>query len=930
MSRALGVSSYQEGRGRVVAFTKAFSIQDFTLSGQNQDLFIRLFLNAVNYACLRHNSTRVWIHDTDNEALNNRLIELITDIQLSPALTLPWYEEQNITQVRTSNTCGLRIIMPSYNASIGLTMPDVVQRDIMYRTKEFGEGLLLGEWFHLLQSMPTRRSFSYHGDGTVPTQTQDETKGLYTISPFLLNLDKQVVFTAVDELEYIKVQEDDSLAYTLPPRFSITNINRDVNFQGHLSQLADLREGAESFWITDVPAISNVTTTTTTTTTAAPEETADIKMKLFNVDMINYCGPQDWYLDGLDKDKFSFDGKSIFMTKKPVKEDDWFIDLVAEDHFNPKRMNKKIEPIKVVIRDCQSCLTLPKNLAGPSWSYRGWPSENQHKAYWGEDAPTGIIQNFDEWQMSGIGDIDDPLFVSLGGRHSDMNAIWFQINFGGTISGRLIASLTNSFPYLTTNQNTSLLDFGTLFYITNTIDTDDDIPEVYPAQHTEDLINKWRGYPNVSVIGSQWFDYGITGKSEVTFSFNVDDPEALDEEGKRIRGNSYLVLYLRKNSYYTEKKIWDDVRDDKIYLSAFCGTTTTTPSPDFCYNILIINNVPNTTINKETLVFCSPAQSTPVLPCQTLTITANNPYGIDSLSATDNAEEVTVSVGGAITTPVKSRVITVCLNSMPVNGGSATVILSGTVTTTSTTPAPPTECVTVNVFNNVQNASVNTADYLETFTFNICGVVGQTYSNGGHSWSSRYVNANSGYEWRDSNKPTITLTSANPTSAYQSSSISRSTSNTTCYYGVTVLIPEGGGEVNLTISAPDPVPTTTTSTTTTPIPCNDLIQIICEQTLVCSEDVDGNCQALLHVSQTVKYATCCDIEEATVMARIRDAKGAGATDTLAQIYAANCPATTSTLLNPCQPKDQDGDCQETIHAVIIDEVSCPATENPLP
>ena len=30
MSRALGVASYQEGRGRVVAFTKAFSIQDFT------------------------------------------------------------------------------------------------------------------------------------------------------------------------------------------------------------------------------------------------------------------------------------------------------------------------------------------------------------------------------------------------------------------------------------------------------------------------------------------------------------------------------------------------------------------------------------------------------------------------------------------------------------------------------------------------------------------------------------------------------------------------------------------------------------------------------------------------------------------------------------------------------------------------------------
>ena len=41
-----------------------------------------------------------------------------------------------------------------------------------------------------------------------------------------------------------------------------------------------------------------------------------------------------------------------------------------------------------------------------------------------------------------------------------------------------------------------------------------------------------------------------------------------------------ILYYTCKNSYYTEK-IFDDVRDDKIYLSAFCGTTTTTPSPDF-------------------------------------------------------------------------------------------------------------------------------------------------------------------------------------------------------------------------------------------------------------------------------------------------------------------------------------------------------------
>ena len=64
---------------------------------------------------------------------------------------------------------------------------------------------------------------------------------------------------------------------------------------------------------------------------------------------------------------------------------------------------------------------------------------------------------------------------------------------------------------------------------------------------------------------------------------------------------------------------------------------------------------------------------------------------------------------------------------MPVNGGSATVVLSGTVTTTSTTPPPPTECVTVNIFNNVQNASVNSAGYLETFTYEVVELLASSW-----------------------------------------------------------------------------------------------------------------------------------------------------------------------------------------------------------
>lgn len=891
MDQTIGLAGRNYGEGRVAAFSKAFSTSDLTISGQGQDLLIKLFLNAVNW-CAEPRSNNVILHDTGSNALNSIISSIVSSRGYSVTIQPPWYSTSGISG---NTNCALRIIIPSYNANLGIKMQDAIQLAIINSVWSWGSGLLLGEWFHLLQSMPTRRSFSL---------STDINQGLYTISPIKLDLSKQVVFTNVDELLYIQTQYNDSTSYTMPNRFSLGNLSSDVNFGGHISQLADISDAATVFWSTDVPAFSNTTTTTTSTTTTAVPDSDVIKMKLFNVDMVDYCGPQNWFLSGKDKDKFHFDGKHVYLTKKITKEEDLTFDIVAEDHFNTTRFNQKIQPVNVIARQCNSPITLPKEYTIPAYSYRGLPSTAAHTQRWGEDAITGIITNFSEWEATGKGTSDDKKIAYLGGMHSDMNTLWLQLNNAGTVSAQLVSSLREVGA-------DSSSDYVHLYYIHNT--ATDDVPDIHPFQHTSDLYFNWQNLPNVTNLDGTVM--GLTGREQLDIMFNVEDPYELDAEGNRVRGDAYLVLYLRKGLLRSDF-------DDRAYLTAWYGTISTTPPPTFTYNVFIINNVEGTNISIDSLSFTSVAKNTPVLPSQNFTIFSESGKGINSLSAVDNSEILTVNVG-TITSPVSARTITVNLDQMPVNGGAATIILSGSTVSTTTTPPPPEYEVTINIFNNVPN----TTSYLTTLscTLNdpagteICCTVSQ-------------INSIFGYHWPTGSAfPTLTLVSSSPNNILTSSNVYRIFNSYTALYATNcVIIPEGGGTVNLRLDSNPPVPVTTTTTTTTSAPCSNLIQIICEQTLICNENSNGECQASLPVSQTVKYSTCCNIADEDILSIIRSANGASSTATLQEIYSSSCPSSTNTLLNPCQPKDQDGNCQETIHSVVIDEISCGSSDNPLP
>ena len=92
-------------------------------------------------------------------------------------------------------------------------MSDFNQETILYEVEVDGAGLLITEWFHLLQSIPTKRSFSL---------TTDENKGLISASPFSLQ-NNFVVFTDADEIKYSSIVEDDSMSFAIPETFTLSN-----------------------------------------------------------------------------------------------------------------------------------------------------------------------------------------------------------------------------------------------------------------------------------------------------------------------------------------------------------------------------------------------------------------------------------------------------------------------------------------------------------------------------------------------------------------------------------------------------------------------------------------------------------------------------------------------------------------------------------
>lgn len=936
MSQTVGLAGRKYGRGRVVATSKALANENFL--PKNTDFFIRFFMNACLWATRNSGANRVIsIISTGSTDLDQTLLTLFQQTTyFSPQIDTSWYSDTQFI-----SNADLYILSPSYSAFDGVKMPDHKQLHLINNVEYSGAGLFLGEWFHLLQSIPSKRSFSL---------SSNDNQGLYKLSPFNISKD-YLIYTDADEILFTQEVFNDSTSSSIPKSFVLDNNIIDMPFRGHIVQIGSVTNDSVIYWSTDIPTDDVTTTTTTTTTTIKPYE--DIMLKVFDLNLINACGPQKLYLDGENSDKFKLEGNSLYLTKLIEEEQELMVNVVAEDYFENERYNRVVEQLVINFVDCSSPISKPKNGEGPAYSFR--INGDLVKKVWGNVTPTGVIQPFDDWSFSGKGNAESPTFVCLGGTHSDVNTIWMQVNNGGEISANIYADLEDSF-------NTSnILDRAQLFLIQNSGEY-----QTHPYQHTGDMTDFDKDQPHIVkpyVVSSNEAYNFFRENGFYNFQFNVENPNSVDENGNPLIDDIYLVLYLKKDMIRSENS-------DRICANFFFGTTTTPPPEEFDFVVFIVNEVPNTSVSfngniVSAIQYSSIATEFPENNFKTISINAAGNFILNNdITANEDSEYISANIRSSTST---GKLIDITLLEMPEGGGSTILTITGSVGTTTTTTPPPEYDVIVSVVSDLIEGA-----YLDDYVLT-------TY---GPANSLRYVRfiwrTEEGYEYRPDTSPTgngpgsidppytfydrptiteiIFETKPNmtrlptPTPASYNASYNNEISvgkgiwwssgsniNIVGYIYVPVIIPALGGEIKLRLGTnqhphDEPDLTTTTTTTQPPVPCDNSVYVICQQTLDCQNTPNNTCEPTANSYQTLVLSSCCDLSESEMLDVVRSYNQSSSSATLNDMYGLRCHPSDFEPLALCLPKDLEGNCQETIHNQILEVIPCgfQMPNNPLP
>lgn len=945
MGQTIGAAGRHYGLGRVAALTKAVNSEN--LYQNNEDFFVRMLKNVILWAksdmYLNNNvgqqygpRNSVAILKNNNEDFDEKIQDMLQSINQGVTMIDPWYERGPFTGNGWAYKFGLIILIPSYSALDGVRMRDDTQRQILNDVYSYGTGLVIAEWFHLLNSLPNKRSFTYDDPNSVDPiaglEDNGRVAGLIDASPFIP--ENNVVFSDADVITYSVNDINDDTSFAIAPSFQLRNVALDTPFDGHISQLGEVKDDSIIFWNTDLPAEVTTTTTTTTTTTAIPYD--DIKLKVGTFYLENVCGPQKLYLSGEDADFFLMEDKDIYLIRNIEEPVELNFDIVAEDYFENKRFTTVVEHMTINLIECDKPITLPKNGSRPQYSYRD-PESGAFAQVWGDNAPREVIAPYEEYSFTGQGLVEKPAIVCLGGKHNDENAFWMQVNEGGEYN-------------ITIDKDLSYTDCVSLWLIENTAESN-----FHPAQH-DDLFADWvnsavNDGANVNNIISNLsnFWYYQCGKGQISSTFNVDQPMAVDPEDQNtlLRGEAYLVFALHKNLYTSD-------HTDTACITVTYGTTTTPPPPEYDFVVFIQNDafdVDVVDLNGDPITgfsYTSIATNNPGVERVGFYVRVSDPEtAFEDLIIAEDSDYILLGIeqAGSVT----QRLVYVYLTEMPVNGGQATITIVGSAVTTTpapTTPPPPTYQVIVNITDDLGLV------YLDAYTKTFELQAGGPY-NVFFTW-----NTNAGFEYRPStpatanpyqfyDRPTITqiidqdplgmvsLPSPTPNDTnINTISVGRGvygnwSTNTSGRIGIPIAVPVLGGEITLRMSGQEPVPTTTTTTTTTEPPCDDTIYVICRQVLNCEEGDDGNCVPRSDSYQEVVFSTCCPISDEEALETIRSHNQTTETN-LNVIYAADCPQYNFDLLAPCFAKDSRGNCQETIHSEIIDTIFCIASQNPLP
>jgi hypothetical protein len=664
MANAIGLAGWEIGiaRGRVGAFTKAINSQDL-----NSSSFKRLFVNTVHWSA-RRNSNSIILLSSENNLFDNLIVEILNSAGYSTSVYNRWYSFSGYPG--GLGQFGCMLLLPSYNPFGGTKMPDAGQLQILNEVRDGGMGLVISEWFHYLQSLPSKRSFSF---------TSNPLLGLHEISP--ITIEDYVTYSDPDKIVFSKNIEQDSISYNIPEQFTVNAKGYAVGYDGTISQISTVKPNATIFTFTDV--FARGTTTTTTTTTIAPAR--NIKLKVADVNLIDYCGPHVVSLDGPDKNYFLLENNELFLTENTGSTGIYSVTVSVDDLFNPKRFDTIQKTYNLELARCDPPISKPLDGSGPAFSYRGLTvNGNNMQTLWGQQTPYGIISPFIDFSLNGEGSPDDPIVSWLGGQHGDTNALWLQVNKSGLLNWNLrVASELNR-------------DYASVWIVSASGAKATQHTQQYNQEYTN--LTKYKPLvPTTSTDANFIFSISqLTGTNTSVGSRPIDIPL-----------NDAIKTFLVVTYYKDEKK---SIGDDKIYAQFFIGTTTTTtttttsttpapttsttttePPPNYTYTLNFIDNITRGSISPFSLsvvfrlggsVFMGYVN---YFSDEAGYYFATQPTVLNALTPISFSNE-----------PWNQR-IGFYLNGMPENGGSQTLIIQGqtvptTTTSTTTTTTTPRPC----------------------------------------------------------------------------------------------------------------------------------------------------------------------------------------------------------------------------------------------
>lgn len=742
-------------RGRVCAFTQAFHTRDLQ-AGNGRNNVAALISNAVAWANITKGSNIAYF-DTEDTEFNAALETLLTGTvtKLSPFYT-------TVSDFTDYNNKDLYILFPNYNAQKGNHMPDNVQQYLINRVKDNAAGLVLGEWFHFMQSVntPTKRSFSFRGDGTIIGQAVDDTKGLFTLSPLsfgdFIDIDKPT------KTNYIKNIVEDDMSYRIPPSFPVRHTFgaafNTTGYDGIFSSVTGVQpeviatgvgfsENHSIFYYRD--DIADVTDTTTSTTTAAPVQ-ADIKLKVAEISEDSSCGPMKRTISGQHANLFEIEGNSIYLIKNPSSRDNYKIKIKYEDLFSPKRFDDFYKDINLPIRECGTPLSEPLGDYNLVWGWDAGCREAMNSIA-GSTVDRISHPKSSDYSFSGEGTPEIPIVAELGGTACSQNVMWIQVNEAGTLSYELSASSDcqddDTNVYCSGNDqanNRTNADWGNLYLASGV--------NLYPRQHSSALSDSLSYGDDVTVTPIIGSSVGVAGKSLVRtgsspFPINFNPSST----------NKVFILFV----YSKDKSI--SLFEDKVKVKLLLGTTLPPDPIVYQFTVFLINRVTNTNLSshnddrpdRRTIVLKRRAgenivdnQSDPLtspLHVNDLDISLVVESGFELLlnpqyTIIPSTSPVSITVDGS-----NKNQATIGSFAMPVGGGSATVYIDGEATAIPTTTPAPQFTYSL-VFQNhsattrfVFKGIVIEPDPTKTYTVNYTGPVGTGGTRGASSCSADYL-----------------------------------------------------------------------------------------------------------------------------------------------------------------------------------------------